>query len=323
MNIPVRLIDFDAFERREQCPSCRATSYAVVSGATAFGNGEDFPVGRASLSAAVRKRRRLLCCGGCALWYFDLVPRAEVLRDLLEGAGVVHRWTSCGADSVREAYVRAHHYLASIPAGVIADVGAHTGGFLDTLPPQWTKFAVEPIAHSGTTISAARLIQGYLEEAIIPKASFDCITAFDVFEHLYDIDRAVANVAQALRPGGLLIVETGDHGARAARIFRGGWYYLSFLEHFQAFDRASMAAAFERHGIELLQCTSVRHAVYPRRLRMRAMLAATLFGLLTAGGRAVAPWRLFNRCLRRDNAAAPPSTLALEPDHLFAVGRKR
>lgn len=37
-------------------------------------------------------------------------------------------------------------------------------------------------------------------------ASFDCVTAFDVLEHLPDLDRAVSDLARVLRPGGSLIV---------------------------------------------------------------------------------------------------------------------
>jgi len=222
----------------------------------------------------------------------------------------------------RAAFVRAAEELGRIAPGTIADVGAHVSGFLATLPDTWNKFAVEPISDASAAIAAAQVIPGFMEEAKLPEGRFDCISAFDVFEHFHDADLCMRTIAAGLRPGGLVMLETATQTARAARLLRAGWYYLSFIEHFQAFDERSIRSLLERHGIKVIRCDRVRHASYGASEQARAIAATLIFWTTTLGGRYTAAWSALNRLLRRGSAAMPPSTLSLEAGHLFVVGRR-
>jgi SAM-dependent methyltransferase len=68
---------------------------------------------------------------------------------------------------------------------------------------------------TGIDISAAQLarnpaleerIHGDLERYPLPPAAFDLVISWDVLEHLPAPERALANLAQALAPGGLLVL---------------------------------------------------------------------------------------------------------------------
>ena len=50
----------------------------------------------------------------------------------------------------------------------------------------------------------ATIVLGSAEQSLFPAGSFDIITAWDVFEHVPDLDAASSSVMHMLRPGGLL-----------------------------------------------------------------------------------------------------------------------
>lgn len=56
--------------------------------------------------------------------------------------------------------------------------------------------------------SGCPVYQGMLENYSFPTASFDVITLFDAFEHLYDPRTALKYFLNWLKPGGLLVIET-------------------------------------------------------------------------------------------------------------------
>lgn len=240
---------------------------------------------------------------------------------LLDHPGLVERWDR---DMDRPGFRRAREVLAQRArgAGEILDVGAHAGGFLDTLPDTWRKTAVEPMKASADEIGRVRVLNGFLEEVELGSGVYDCISAFDVFEHLSDPDVAVSRIAAALVPGGMTIIETGSSDSLAARALGGGWYYLNFLEHFQAFGRRSLTALLRRHGLEPVLVRKVFHSEVGFPIRVRSFGSASVFAVVSRFGREPARWHALNRRIRPGNVAMPPNTIGLEPDHIFMVARK-
>ncbi len=51
------------------------------------------------------------------------------------------------------------------------------------------------------------VIEGPLEEALLPAAFFDAAYLVDIVEHLYGVDGALARVRAALKPGGVILVQ--------------------------------------------------------------------------------------------------------------------
>lgn len=308
------------FASRTNCPACQEAGASTVAARTAFTQFEHFPAGSVSISPDVEAARRLLACRACGLWYFSLVPTPETIRRLLDRPGLPNRWS---AGTRRGTFGRAHRALAAyLPdAGGILDVGAHSGGFLSTLGPLWEKTAIEPMTRSDE-IPDTVVLRVFLEDADLAAASFDCITAFDILEHLHDPARGIAQLAHALRPDGMLLVETGTSDSAAARRLRGGWYYLNYLEHHQAFNRRAVASLLEREGFEVLEVRRVYHKSFPLRTKIRSAAHLVTFCGLTVSGRRSNLWRTAANLTRRTVQASPPYTLALEPDHMFVVARK-
>lgn len=86
----------------------------------------------------------------------------------------------------------------------------------------------------------------------IAPESIDLATMFHVIEHVADPDAVVARIAEWLRPGGRLVIETPNIDALDARLFAGRWWGgLHIPRHWTLFQRDSLARLFARNGLEL------------------------------------------------------------------------
>ena len=320
MRADIRL-GLSEFVPRRRCPACHGPDTSTLARDTVFARFERFPAGSVSISTDVEAARRLLVCSMCGLWFFSLVPTVETVSRLLDRPGLPARWS---AAVQRGTFGRAHRALASyLPVpGRILDVGAHAGGFLSTLGPEWDKTAIEPMASSADEIVGTDVLRVFLEDAELPPASFDCISAFDTLEHLHDPERGIGQLAGALRAGGILMLETGTSDATAARRLRAGWYYVNYLEHHQVFNRRAITFLLEHQGFEVLELHRVFHKTFPMRTKARSLAHCAMFYGLTLGGRWSRLWRTATNLTPLTPQASPPYTTILEPDHMFVVARK-
>lgn len=98
----------------------------------------------------------------------------------------------------------------------ILDVGAGTGMLAEAL----TRFgrvtaleaAPEALAHLERRKDLA-IVRGILPNPDLPRGAYDLVTGFDVLEHIEDDRSAMADLADVLRPGGLLLLTVPAHPA--------------------------------------------------------------------------------------------------------------
>lgn len=111
---------------------------------------------------------------------------------------------------------------------------------------------------------------GTLDERPFPPCSFDAVLMGDVIEHLPDPRRALEQVRELLRPGGLVAVSTPDIDGWAGRALQ-----IKPEEHLYYFSRATMKALLERSGYDVVQVES-----YDRHRNLTSMTHSTTCGLL-------------------------------------------
>ena len=262
----VRELAADDGEWRASCPSCGETEVQVVATATRVRLGEDFPRTRVRLTKELERSRRLVKCVGCSLWYFDWVPSRTTFRELWGSPSGAGRW-SLEVRGVVERALQAIRERGRTP-GAVLDVGGSDGAASASLPGGWTRVLVDPVTPSSIG-AGVTVLHGFLEDLQLGSERFDLVLAFDVLEHFESPGAALRKLADALKPGGLLLIETGNRDCVFARLFGPAWYYLQYLEHLQAFNQRSLLEALGRNGLTPRQADRVRHSTGSLRWRVR------------------------------------------------------
>ena len=83
---------------------------------------------------------------------------------------------------------------------------------------------------------------------LVPSSTFDLATMWDVIEHVPDPLRALQAAADALRPGGGLVLTTGDVESVAAKLSGERWHLYNLPEHFYFHTERSLRSLAEQAG---------------------------------------------------------------------------
>ena len=79
---------------------------------------------------------------------------------------------------------------------------------------------------------------------------YDVISMVEVAEHLPNVSAAMATIARILKPGGLLLLTTGNMGGAIPRIQGINYDYCLPEVHVSLFDPASLSNLYRRHGLQ-------------------------------------------------------------------------
>jgi dolichol-phosphate mannosyltransferase len=167
-----------------------------------------------------------------------------------------------------------HHssLVAHQSPGRLLDVGCYTGVFLDRARRRgWEVSGLEPsrwaadvARHRGFPVQ-----EGLLAESVLPPASFDAVTVWDVIEHFGDPRAEVARVARLLKPGGLLALSTMDVESGFARLLGPRWPWFMRM-HLYYFSPDTLGALLEQAGLEVVEVRRHRRIVSARYLLEKA-----------------------------------------------------
>ena len=206
----------------------------------------------------------------------------------------------------------------------VLDVGCFDGAFLRLLPSQWERLAIEPCraAHPELESAGIRVIADFLEDTRNAEdGTCDVVFLFDVFEHLLNPTAGLRRAMSYLRPGGFLIVSTGNAEHWTWRILRGNHWYLDPVQHVRFGSRRYFRWFSRETGSRLESLLPICHRQGSRRENLIEALIVLQFGLRN-GSR---PLRFLARLLGRlpgpnryRHKTYPPYTQTLS-DHLLAV----
>jgi SAM-dependent methyltransferase len=205
----------------------------------------------------------------------------------------------------------------------VLDFGCFDGGFLTYLGAGYEKFGIEPAAEPariaeqrgvnvlGPTVAAA------IEMAMAaPLPPVDAIIAFDVFEHLNDPVATLRDLRRLLKPGGVVLIETGDTDAPAFKRVGIRYGYAALVEHVGLFNRRSIEEAGRQAGLTLVHFQRSLHHVTAWPARITYELRNAVWHVLRAidGTRLPLPARL-------KQVARGHLPRMTRPDHFLAVLR--
>lgn len=185
--------------------------------------------------------------------------------------------------------------LRHVAAGRLLEVGCATGGFLACAR---SRFEVQGVDVSAFAVAEARekgldVRQGDVESAPGLEGPFDAAALFDTIEHLPAPRAALLRVSELLRPGGVVVLSTGDASSLVARASGRRWRLMTPPQHLWFFTRASMEALLARAGFEVLSITHAWRRV-PVSLIWYQLFRGAARPLPSWLGRALVPVNLFD-----------------------------
>ncbi|PIP74307.1 MAG: hypothetical protein CO135_02515 [Candidatus Levybacteria bacterium CG_4_9_14_3_um_filter_35_16] len=140
-----------------------------------------------------------------------------------------------------------------IPKGKILDVGCATGEFLSVARD--FGYTVEGLELSkwSSDITKSKKIKVHrcLLRSMVYKneEKYDVITLFGVIEHFEKPREEMECISKLLRPGGLVVVWTGDVSSISSKILKHNWWYWQG-QHIQYFSSRSLNLLGKNYGLK-------------------------------------------------------------------------
>jgi len=157
------------------------------------------------------------------------------------------------------------------PGGVVLDLGCSSGGFLTSLEdPPWKRFGIEMsegVARQAESACGAQVFVGDILDAPYAPGSFDAITCFHVFEHMYHPREILTRVSEWLKPGGVFYAMMPNIDSAGAHIFGSYWYALELPRHLYHFSPTSLRHVAKSVGLEEVSVTTHREVFIENSVR--------------------------------------------------------
>jgi SAM-dependent methyltransferase len=144
--------------------------------------------------------------------------------------------------------------------GDLWDVGCGAGTLLAALGGQWIKHGIEP-GHNA--VAQARTngfdIHAGTAAELNQISVADVVTLIDVIEHMPEPGDELRAIYKMLKPGGHLLVFTGDANSLTARIAGKQWYYLQCIGHVTVFSAFALERVLAQIGFVNVETDLVDH----------------------------------------------------------------
>ncbi|MGD9057222.1 MAG: class I SAM-dependent methyltransferase [Desulfobacterales bacterium] len=171
-------------------------------------------------------------CRACHLFFkWPRLKKSE--RDALYALGVEYAWGS--VPSERPDWQIARKWLHEVlPKGSrVLDLGCSDGGFLNYAGASFHCFGAEihPNARQRARAKGINIIAEDFEHISYESEPLDCVTAFDVIEHHPQPRRFLEHCRDLVKPGGWIVISTGNADSPSFRFMGPGYWYCTIAEH--------------------------------------------------------------------------------------------
>jgi SAM-dependent methyltransferase len=195
----------------------------------------------------------LVRCSSCDMVWLDNPPKPEDMWQHY-GQDYDHKIAAAGESSPGRWRDRTKTLSLYKQGGAILDLGCSSGSFLETLKGgKWDLYGVEMSRDSADRALArcgAKVFVGDILDAPFEPGSFDAITCFHVFEHLYYPKEVLTKVSQWLKPGGIFYALMPNIDSAGMRVFKSYWYALELPRHLHHFSPKSLSRLAASVGLE-------------------------------------------------------------------------
>ena len=203
-----------------------------------------------------KKARRFWSCSKCGLEKQHPLPTLAELAAYYDGqfsTGMYQTFTSAEEMKTMTARQRLKEILPTIPpTGRWLDVGCANGVFVReaaALGANAEGVELSSVAVSQATAAGLPVVCGGLED-VSAEPAFDCITAFDVLEHVLDPLEFLQGIAKRLKPGGHAALTMPDKSSIYAKVMGSRWWFYIPEEHLHYFDPEIIRQLMHKVGLE-------------------------------------------------------------------------
>lgn len=171
-------------------------------------------------------------------------PRADSSPSLNQGT---HWWYHVRSDLLEVMFAE-----SLLRADRILDVGSADAPSLSWLPDRDRVVSVDidlgALGPNSVCADASRLP--------FQDSTFAAVTAFDVIEHFRTEDQVIEELTRVLKPAGVLCV--------SVPAYQWAWTGFDVAQgHYRRYTRPRLAAAIERHGLQIVRLTHAFASMFP------------------------------------------------------------
>lgn len=144
-------------------------------------------------------------------------------------------------------------------SGRLLEVGCARGDFLRVARESFDVSGVEPNPSLADCAEAVAPIHRDVIETL-PWHDFDIVASFHVIEHVDSPKRFVSAMAERIKPGGLLVLETPDINSLPFQLMKAKWRQF-IPEHYFFFDQSTITRLLSESGFKVERIVRIgKHA---------------------------------------------------------------
>lgn len=209
------------------------------------------------------------------------------------------------------------------PESRVLDVGCFDGGFLEPLVGSYSCHGIE-IHASARHRAEQKGVEVIGSDFSAIAGAFDCITAFDVIEHIRRPESFLNDCLAAVKSGGWVIISTGNLDAFTFRLMGSRYWYCTIAEHVSFINPAWYSRLANTLNYRVTKQNSFTHsnASLPKRIQETANNLLYRFG--GPGFRLLRELGMGGKNVKTHPELAdhPPSWMSAN-DHFIVLLRKR
>jgi SAM-dependent methyltransferase len=247
-------------ERDHSCPGCRTTNPTALPG-----TGQPFENRTRSLVFR-QNEYRIFRCGACGLVFKDSVLSEEMFA-LLYGDMNFSNWSARQVYPTERPVLR---HVDSLPAGSqVLDFGCSSGRLLEQANPRIAKwgFEVNKTAAHEAAAKGIHMVADWNDlKSLLQK--FDAVLLMDVFEHLSNPTALLEEMVELVKPGGMLVISTGNADCRACRTDIPNFWYFRTIQHLGMITAQYAKIFAARTGLRMASWHECSHYEIPFSNRM-------------------------------------------------------
>jgi len=204
-----------------------------------------------------RNGYRIVRCESCSCLFVNPRPREPYLVAIYRrfpqlANGREGQVGDDPSDGQREAYYRLRVLMKHVEAGRLLDLGCGRGDFLSVAGRIFDVVGVDIVPRLRPSLESVPVFEGRLEDAHFERQSFDVVSAVEVFEHLFDPRRTLAEIRRILKPEGWLLLQTGDADGLPPRLNVEKWTYVQPPIHLNLFSRKALGRLLGDTGFRVV-----------------------------------------------------------------------